>query len=70
MLTLGFEQQTYMFTEPNPGTTQLTEDVCVAISAGSLGRDIAINVLWTPVTATGITIVNVCIRANLACVVS
>ena len=52
-LTLGFEQMTYMFSEPNPGTSQLVEEVCVVISDGSVGRDFAVNVMWTPDTATG-----------------
>ena len=51
-ITIGFEMQTYTFVEPNPGTSQLIEEVCVEVSDGELGRDITVNVIWTPGTAT------------------
>ena len=52
-IVLGFEQDSYTFPEPNPGTTMRTEEVCVALAQGELGRDLTVNVIWTPVTATG-----------------
>ena len=52
-MTLGFEQTTYTFAEPNPGTSQLVEEVCVTVTEGMLARDVTVNVMWSAGTAEG-----------------
>ena len=72
-IIIGFEEETYTFTEQNSGTdnvmgsgsrvdlgsglgsgvdTGSIESVCVEVSGGTLGRDVTVNVVWTPGTAT------------------
>ncbi len=51
-LVIGFQELTYDFAEPDPGTSRVTEEVCIEVTEGRIGTDLTIIVTWTPVSAS------------------
>ena len=50
-VTIGFVLERYMFSEPNPGTSQRTESVCIQVNDGVLGIPLTVSPLWNDRTA-------------------
>ncbi len=63
-LTIGFRRERDSFNEPNPGTSQSREEVCVDVTNGAVGTTITIEAIFTPGSATG-TYVEVTIVTNI-----
>ena len=59
-VTIGFERSRYTVSEPTSGTA--TVEVCMILTAGSLGRAVVIEPQWIPDSAQGET--NLVITAN------
>ncbi len=53
VLTIGFRRERDSFSEPNTGTSQSREEVCVDVTEGVVGTTITIEAVFTPGTATG-----------------
>ena len=53
VLTLGFELERYEFSEPSATSSQVTEMVCVAVRAGSVGTALIVAPMWIQNSATG-----------------
>lgn len=53
-ITIGFEQETYVFSEP--AVSQSQELICIAITSGSLANNHGIQIRpeWNAITAAGI----------------
>ena len=54
MVVIGFVNDQYSFTEPNPGTNSQTEEICIEIKTGSIAGPLSIMPRWTAGSATGI----------------
>ena len=52
VITVGFERESYLFREPSAGSSP--ESICAVLISGTLGLDLIVRPLWSPVTATGI----------------
>lgn len=53
VLVLGFVNEIYTFSEPNPGTVSQTEQICIEIKSGRIASPLSIVARWTAETATG-----------------
>ena len=53
MVVIGFVNDQYSFSEPNPGTNSQTEEVCIEIKTGSIAVPLSIMPSWTAGSATG-----------------
>lgn len=54
VLVIGFMNEIYTFSEPNPGTVSQTEQICIEIKSGRIASPLSIVARWTAGTATGI----------------
>lgn len=53
VVTIGFEQSSYTFSEPPAGIREAEEPVCLSVTRGSVGTVLIVTVDWTPGTAFG-----------------
>ena len=53
VLVIGFVNEVYAFSEPNPGTVSQTEQICIEIKTGRIASPLTIVPRWTAGTATG-----------------
>ena len=53
MVVIGFVNEQYTFSEPNPGTTSQTEQICIEIKTGRIALPLTIVPRWTAGSATG-----------------
>ncbi len=53
VLLIGFVNEIYTFSEPNPGTVSQTEQICIEIKSGRIASPLSIVARWTAGTATG-----------------
>ena len=53
MLVIGFVNDQYTFSEPNPGTVSQTEEICIEIKTGRIASPLSIVPRWTAGSATG-----------------
>ena len=51
-MTLGFERPSYTVSEPGRAS-QVTQEVCLVVSQGSIGRNLIVIPSWTEGTARG-----------------
>ena len=53
VLVIGFVNEVYTFSEPNPGTVSQTEQICIEIKTGRIASPLSIVARWSAGTATG-----------------